>query len=65
MIGDNIRKLRKAKGWTQKELAEKIQVQCLSHVSAWETGKVLLPSLYFIIEMKKAFNCKWEDLLGE
>jgi len=64
MIGDNIRKLRKAKGWTQKDLADKIQTRP-AHISIWETGRVALPQLYFIIEMKKAFNCKWEDLLGE
>lgn len=64
MIGDNIRKLRKAKGWTQETLGEKIG-SCQHTISAWESGIVPLPQLYFIIEMKKAFNCKWEDILGE
>lgn len=36
-FGDNLRKLRKLKGLSQEDLAEKMQVSRQS-VSKWETG---------------------------
>lgn len=40
-FGDNLRKLRKSKGLSQEELAEKVQVSRQS-VSKWETGLCLM-----------------------
>lgn len=37
-IGENIRKYRKAKGYTQRELANLLNVK-ISAVSAWEIGR--------------------------
>ncbi len=37
VIGENIKKLRKAKGMTQEDLAEKVSVSCQA-VSKWENG---------------------------
>ena len=38
MSGDEIRKLRKAKGWTQQELADKVGVTKTT-VLDWEKGR--------------------------
>lgn len=37
-IGENVRRLRRDKGWTQTELAEKAGIR-LVHVNRIETGK--------------------------
>lgn len=63
MIHISIRTQRRAKGWTQKELAEKLNVD-QSAVTLWEKGKngVRMQSL---VEMARLFECTVDDLLKD
>ncbi len=60
-IGEQIRKMRKAKGLTQDQLAEKSGVG-VTHISHIETGKSV-PSLEMIIKLVNAFECSADELL--
>ena len=62
MIGDSIKKLRKEKNMTQKELADKLYVTAQA-VSRWENGEVE-PSVSTIAEMAKIFNVSGDYILG-
>ncbi len=61
MVGDNIKKFRKANNMSQDELAEKLDVTRQS-VSLWETGQTQ-PSLDNIVALSKLFNISTNDLL--
>ena len=61
MIGDNIRKYRKANNLSQDELAEKLDVTRQS-VSLWENGQTQ-PSLDNIVALAKIFGIATDDLL--
>ena len=53
--------LRKAKGMTQEQLAEKLDVSRQS-ISKWESGQVI-PEVEKIVELSKAFNVTLDYLL--
>lgn len=61
MLGDNIRKYRKANHMSQDELAEKLQVTRQS-VSLWETGQTQ-PSLDSVVALAKIFRVSTDALL--
>lgn len=61
-IGAQIRKMRKAKGMTQEQLAEKAGVG-ITHISHIETGRTV-PSLDIVICLINAFECSADELLG-
>ena len=54
-IGAQIKRMRKAKGMTQEQLAEKTGVG-ITHISHIETGRSV-PSLEMIIGFINAFGC--------
>lgn len=54
MVGDQIRKMRKSRGWSQEELAEKMNTSRQS-VSRWEDGSVS-PSASSISELCRVFQ---------
>lgn len=60
-IGAQIRRMRKAKGMTQEQLAEKAGVG-VTHISHIETGRSV-PSLEMIISFINAFGCSADELL--
>ena len=63
MIGDNIRKYRKANNMSQDELAEKLDVTRQS-ISLWENGQTQ-PSLEYIVTLAKFFGVSTDDLLSD
>lgn len=60
-IGAQIRRMRKAKGMTQEQLAEKAGVD-VTHISHIETGRSI-PSLEMIISFINALDCSADELL--
>ena len=60
-IGDTIAKLRKEKGWTQNELAEKLQVSDKA-ISKWESNKGD-PSIEFLPVMAELFGVTLDYLM--
>lgn len=61
-FGAIVGKLRKEKGMTQKELAEKLYVTS-SAVSKWE-NKGVIPDGYILKELASIFEVSIEELLG-
>ena len=61
MISENIKNLRTAKGYTQKELADMLHVTAQA-VSRWENGDVE-PSIGTITEMAKIFGVTTDELI--
>jgi transcriptional regulator with XRE-family HTH domain len=62
MLGDNVRGLRKAKGWTQRELAERIG-STPSYVNRVEMGKVN-PSVGVLDRVARALDCPLDRLVA-
>ncbi len=62
-IGEKILNLRQEKGWSQEELAEKLQVSRQS-ISKWESGKTL-PDSDKIISLSGLFSVTADFLLME
>ncbi len=62
MIGQNIRKIRKAQGLSQEELAEKISIST-THMSHIETGNTKL-SLPVLVELARVLEVRTDDLLN-
>ena len=60
-IGQNIRKIRKAHGLSQEELAEKVNIST-THMSHIETGNTKL-SLPVFIAIATALEVRTDDLL--
>ena len=60
-IGQNIRKIRKAHGLSQEELAEKVNIST-THMSHIETGNTKL-SLPVFVEIAAALEVRTDDLL--
>ena len=62
-IGQQIRKLRKAQGLSQEELAEKIDIS-VTHMSHIETGNTKL-SLPVFLDIAQVLEVSTDELLGE
>lgn len=65
-IGRRIRELRKERGWTQQELAERIGLK-QKDVCTWENG-VRIPTIPSLSKIAKAFGISifefWDDWEG-
>ncbi|MDD2709555.1 MAG: helix-turn-helix transcriptional regulator [Verrucomicrobiae bacterium] len=60
IVGQNVRALRKAKKWTQTQLANKVGIH-LRYLQKIEIDGVNVSFAVFY-QMKKAFGCDWKDL---
>ena len=61
MFKDNLRNLRKVKGLSQQQLADKLNVS-FKTISHWELG-YSEPSLFLLIKLKEILNASYEELL--
>jgi len=61
-LGLRIAQLRKENGWTQKQLAEKSNVDNTT-ISSWELGKNDVPTA-ILVELAKLFDTTTDYLLG-
>ena len=61
MIGNNIRKARKAAGVSQKELAERLQVYP-KDISRWENGE-RTPSAIALAKICRELNASADEIL--
>ena len=62
-IGEKIRKYRKAKGFSQENLAELVGIS-VTHMSHIETGNTKL-SLPVLVELAKHLEVQTDDLLND
>ena len=62
-IAQNLIALRKRAGWTQAELAEKINYSDKS-VSKWESGNGV-PDIYILLQLAELFGVTLNDLVAE
>ena len=62
MIGENIKKFRTEKEWTQKDLADRLYVTAQA-VSRWENGEVE-PSISTVTTMAELFGVSVDEMLG-
>lgn len=62
-IGQQIRKIRKAHGLSQEELAEKIEIS-VTHMSHIETGNTKL-SLPVFLDIAQVLEVSTDELLGD
>ena len=62
LTGNNLRKLRKTKGWTQAELAAKVK-RSVSTISALERGEHDM-SVETFFALCRALECLPSELLG-
>ena len=60
-IGEHIKRLRKTKGWSQKDLGDRVGV-LQTHVSKWENG--MKPSAPYLPRIASALNVPISDLVG-
>ncbi len=63
MIGQNIKRLRQERGWSQEELSLRIHVTRQT-ISKWEKGQSI-PDADIILLLTQQFNCTSAELLGE
>ncbi|MBO5954636.1 MAG: helix-turn-helix transcriptional regulator [Clostridia bacterium] len=61
MFKDNLKNLRKLKGLSQQQLAEKLNVS-FKTISHWELG-YSEPSLSMLTRLKEILNASYEELL--
>ena len=62
-LQDKIIKLRKENGWSQEELAEKLNVSRQA-ISRWENGSAL-PDAQNVLQISKLFNVTTDYLLND
>ena len=62
-LSEKLMKLRKMKGWSQEEFAEKMDVSRQA-ISRWETGSAL-PDVQNVLQMSKLFGVTTDYLLNE
>ena len=62
-LPDKIIKLRKEKGWSQEDLAEKLNVSRQA-ISRWENGTAL-PDAQNVLQISKLFNVTTDYLLND
>ena len=60
-IGKNIQRLRKEKGYTQKDLAELLQVSAQA-ISKWENGQSL-PSIDHLLVLSRLFHIRVDQII--
>ena len=60
-LGENIKKLRKQKGWSQSELADKASITP-THVNRLETGKYN-PSIDVVLRLAQALDVSLDQLV--
>ena len=62
MTADRIRALREARGWTQAELARRLNIT-RNGVNSWEQG-LSMPSPTCLVDLAKLFPVSTDYLLG-
>ena len=62
MISEQIRKLREQAGYSQAQLAKKLDVT-RSSVNAWEMG-ISAPTTQYVVAMARLFHVSTDYLLG-
>ena len=62
MIGENIKRLRTAKGLTQEQLSEAVGVTCAA-VSKWERGDTF-PDITMLFPLSHFFGVSLDELMG-
>lgn len=62
MIGDNVKKIRKKKGFTQDSLARKADIPYTTLIKL-ESNVVKKPSVQTIAKIAKALNISIEELI--
>lgn len=62
MISERVRQLREQAGYSQSQLAKKLDVS-RSSVNAWEMG-ISAPTMQYIVSMAKLFHISTDYLLG-
>lgn len=63
VLGRRLRTLRKAKGWSQDDLARRVKLT-KPYLSMLETGARRQPSLPTLVRLAKALGVPVTDLLG-
>lgn len=62
MTAERIKTLREARGWTQAELARRLNMT-RNGVNSWEQG-LSMPSPPFLVELARLFSVSTDYLLG-
>lgn len=62
MTAERIKALREARGWTQAELARRMNIT-LNGVNSWEQG-LSMPSPACLVDLSKVFSVSTDYLLG-
>lgn len=62
MTADRIKALREARGWTQAELARRLNIT-RNGVNSWEQG-LSMPSPVCLVDLAKLFSVSTDYLLG-
>ena len=62
MTADRVRALREARGWTQAELARRLNIT-RNGVNSWEQG-LSMPSPACLVDLAKLFSVSTDYLLG-
>ena len=62
MTAERIKALREARGWTQAELARRINIT-RNGVNSWEQG-LSMPSPACLVDLSKVFSVSTDYLLG-
>ena len=62
MTADRMRALREARGWTQAELARRLNIT-RNGVNSWEQG-LSMPSPACLVDLAKLFSVSTDYLLG-
>jgi transcriptional regulator with XRE-family HTH domain len=61
MIGRNLHRLRKAKGWSQVDLAERANINRRYYQDLEASRRT--PTVAVAMRLRKALRCEWNDLL--
>lgn len=64
VIGSKVKKMREAKGWSQRELGRRMGKTNGSHIAQIEKGKRLNLSLMIACELAKAFDISLDELVA-
>ena len=62
MIAERIKELRQARGWTQADLARRLNITS-NGVNSWEQG-LSTPSPFSLVDLAKLFSVSTDYLLG-